>query len=229
MKASEGIVKLHFVRPEVTAASRAAADHFNHLSAVDVSHFLLMATRAEGKVLETFRAQVKVHEQELRELKEIRIERIIKNHAQLLALVDALRLVVPLTDRQHATAQRELVAMNLVRQSTVNADLAEVAEFWEVYDYLQSLSEDPVVDHSMIAINLNEFAERAAEHKQKLADIGTLRNLLPNSRSRKFIEKNRAVDSAVRDAFNRRNLMSGRGPTVKCWMFQNPDVKRGNA
>jgi len=200
---------------------------------MDVSHFLLMATRAESKVLETFRAQVKVHEQALRELKEIRIERIIKNHAQLLALLDALRLVVPLTDRQHQATQRELTAMALVRQNAVNADPAEVAEFWEVFDYLQSLSEDPVVDHSknsdLIAINLNEFAERAAEHKQKLADVGTLRNLLPNSRSRKYIEHNKSVDSAVRAAFNRRNNMSQRGTTVKCWIFQNPDAKRGNA
>jgi len=229
------IVKLHFVRPEVTAASRAAADNLNHLSAMDVSHFLLMAARAEGKVLETFRAQVKVHEQALRELKEIRIERIIKNHAQLLALVDCLRLIIPLTDRQHAGAQRELVAMALARQTAVNADPAEVAEFWEVFDYLQGLSEDPVVDHSkkpdVIAINLNEFAERAAEHKQKLADVATLRTLLPNSRSRKYLTHNKGVDSAVRAAFNRRNnQLTQRGTTVKCWIFQNPDqTGRGNA
>ncbi|WP_313314605.1 toprim domain-containing protein [Stutzerimonas nitrititolerans] len=228
------IVKLHFVRPQVTSQSRAAADNLNHLSAMDVSHFLLMATRAEARVLETFRAQVKVHEAALRELKEIRIERIIKNHAQLLALLDALRLVVPLSDRQHQATQRELTAMALVRQNAVNADPAEVAEFWEVFDYLQSLSDDPVVDHSknpdLIAINLNEFAERAAEHKQKLADVGTLRNLLPNSRSRKYIEHNKSVDSAVRAAFNRRNnTLTQRGTTVKCWIFQNPDAKRGNA
>ena len=227
------IVKLHFVRPEVTSASRAAADNLNHLGAMDVSHFLLMATKAEGAVMETFRQQVKVHEAALRELKEIRIERIIKNHAQLLALLDALRLVVPLTDRQHAATQRELTAMAITRQSAVNADPGEVAEFWEVFDYLQGISDEPVVDHSknpdLIAINLNEFAERAAEHKQKLADIGTLRNLLPNSRSRKFIEKNKSVDSAVRAAFNQRNPMSSRATTAKCWTFQNPDAKRGNA
>jgi len=228
------IVKLHFVRPEVTAASRAAADNLNHLSAMDVSHFLLMAARAEGKVLETFRAQVKVHEQALRELKEIRIERIIKNHAQLLALVDCLKLIIPLTDRQHAGAQRELVAMALARQTAVNADPAEVAEFWEAFDYLQGLSEDPVVDHSkkpdVIAVNLNEFCERAAEHRQKIADIGTLRTLLPNSRSRKYLTHNKGVDSAVRAAFNRRNHLSQRGTTVKCWLFQNPDpTGRGNA
>ena len=218
------IVKLHFVRPEVTAASRAAADNLNHLQATDVSHFLLMAVRAEAAVLEAFRQQVKVHEQSLRALKEIRVERIIKNHAQMLALVDALRLVVPLTDHQHAAAQRELTRMALERQTAINSDPQEVAEFWEVFDYLQSLSDDPVVNHSkkddVIAINLNEFCERAAEHRQKLADVVTLRTLLRNSRSRPFLESNRAVDSAVRAAFNQRNPLSPRCTTVKCWTFK---------
>lgn len=218
------IVKLHFVRPEVTAGSRVAADNLNHLQATDVSHFLLMAVRAEAAVLEAFRQQVKVHEQALRALKEIRVERIIKNHAQMLALVDALRLVVPFSDQQHAAAQRELTRMALERQTAINSDPQEVAEFWEVFDYLQSLSDDPVVNHSkkddVIAINLNEFCERAAEHRQKLADVVTLRTLLRNSRSRPFLESNRAVDSAVRAAFNQRNPLSPRCTTVKCWTFK---------
>lgn len=219
------IVKLHFVRPEVTSDSRAAADNLNHLQASEVSHFLLMAAKAEQKIMETFRAQVKVHEQSLREMREIRIERIIKNHAQMMALVDALRVVVPMSDRQHAGVLRELTCMAIARQHDVNADPKEVAEFWEVYEYLESLSDDAVVNHSkkddLIAINLNDFCERAAEHKQKLADAATLRTLLRNSRSRPFIDANRAVDSAVRAAFNSRsNSMNQRSTTVKCWTFK---------
>ncbi len=218
------IVKLHFMRPTVTSASRAAADNLNHLQASDVSHFLLLATKAEQKVLEVFREQVKVHEQTLRAMREIRVERIIKNHAQMLALLDALRLVVPITDEQLRTTREELLAMALDRQGAINADPDEVRTFWDVYDYLQSLSDDPVVNHSkkpdVIAINLNEFAERAAEHKQKLADVATLRTLLKLSRSRPCIDPNRAVDSAVRSAFNARNPMSPRPCTVKCWVFK---------
>lgn len=219
------IVRLHFVRPEVTSASRAAADNLNHLQAMDVSHFLLMAVKAEHQVLEVFRQQVKVHEQALRSLKEIRIERIIKNHAQLMALVDAMRLIAPLSDRQHDAVMRELSAMAVARQHAVNADPQEVAEFWEVFDYLESISDEPMVDHSkkddVIAINLNEFCERAAEHKQKLADVTTLRTLLRNSRSRAFLDSNKAVDSAVRAAFNsRNNAINQRCTTVKCWTFK---------
>jgi hypothetical protein len=219
------IIKLHFVRPEVSSASRAAVDNLNHLSTMDVSHFLLMAVKAEQPALEVFRRQVKVHEQALRALNQIRVERIIKNHAQLMAAADALRLLVPINDQQHAATQAELTRMAVERQGAINADPQEVAEFWEVYDYLETISEDPVVNHSkndsLIAINLNEFCERAAEHRQKLADIATLRNLLKSSRSRAYIESNKSVDSAVRAAFNAKNsALSARCTTVKCWIFK---------
>jgi hypothetical protein len=218
------IVKLHFVRPEVTSASRAAVDNLNHLNAKDVSHFLIMAAKAEHQVLEVFRKQVRVHEQSLRAIREIRVERIIKNHAQLLAMLDAMANVVPLTSEQRLATQQELMAMAVDRQGAINADPEEVRTFWEVYDYLQSLSDDPVVNHSKkpdhIAINLNEFAERAAEHRQKLADVATLRTLLKHSRSRPCIDINRATDSAVRAAYNARNPLSPRCATVKCWVFK---------
>lgn len=219
------IIKLHFIRPEVTSASRAAADNLNHLSALEVSHFLLLATKAEGAVLEVFRRQLKVHEQALRALNQIRVERIIKNHAQLMALVDALATVVPLTERQHGAALAELARMAVERQGAINADPKEVADFWEVFDYLESLGEGAMVNHSknpdLIAINLNEFCERAAEHRQKVADVATLRTLLKNSRSHAFVESNKSVDSAVRAAFNARNGgMAARCTTVKCWIFK---------
>lgn len=218
------IVKLHFVRPEVTAASRAAADNLNHLNAEDVSYFLLQAVKAEGKALEVFRAQYRQHEMTLRALRDIRVERIIKNHAQMLALVDALALVVPLSKEQIQATRETLIQMALERQAAINADPAEVAEFWDVYDYLESLSEGPVVNHSknpaLIAINLNHFYELAAEHRQKLPEKTALQKVLSASRSRKFIESNRGVDSAVRTAEAARNSLYQKCMTVKCWMFQ---------
>ena len=218
------IVKLHFVRPEVTTLSRAAADNLNHLGARDVSHFLLMAAKKEAAVLELFRERVKVHEATLRGLPQLRVERISKNHAQMMALVDALRLIVPLTDHQVASVQQTLRGMALERQAAINADHPQVAEFWEVYEYLESLGDGPMVNHSkkdeLIAINLNEFCERAAEHRQKLADVNTLRDLLRESRRHKLIEANKSVDSAVRAHWNLKNPLSPRCTTVKCWVFK---------
>src|SRR5690606_5993656 len=133
--------------PEVTSASRAAADNLNHLDVREVSHFLLMAAKKEAAVLELFRERVKVHEATLRGLQQIRVERIIKNHSQVMALVDALRLVVDLTDHQVATVHQTLMTMALERQAAINADHPLVAEFWEGLECLESLGDGPVVNH----------------------------------------------------------------------------------
>jgi hypothetical protein len=147
----------------------------------------------------------------------------------LLALLDCLRQVVPgISDAQVSATQRQIITMALERQASISADHPAVAEFWEVFDFLEGLDgEGPVVNHSNnaekgeIAINLNDFYERAQEHKQKLPDINVLRDLLKESRSRKFVEANVAVCSAVRKHQARRaNLTVFKSPTVKCWIFQ---------
>ena len=248
------ICKLHFVRPQVTPQSRAAADRLNALDGESLSHFLLLAVEQEAQVLELFSQRMPEYEAKLRKLHShciscgseyapgnenaackpcgnslrgyIRVERIIKNHAQLLALLDCLRLVTPLSDTQVSATQRQIVGMAIERQASISADHPQVAEFWEVYDYLEGLDADgPVVNHSkkteLIAINLNEFAERAAEHRQKLAEVTVLRDLLRESRSRKFVDSNRTVDSAVR-AYQaiRNNHTVTKSPSVKCWIFK---------
>ncbi|MER2103738.1 MAG: bifunctional DNA primase/helicase [Pseudomonas atacamensis] len=219
------IIKSHFARPEVTTESRAAADNLNQIPVEQLSHFLLLAVRAEAQVMAKFAERVLIHEQQLRRLKEIRVERIIKNHSQLMALVDCLRLVCPLDDNHVATTHQALMAMALERQAAISADHPLVADFWEVYEYLESLGEGPQVNHStdpkLIAINLNEFAEKASEHRQNLADLKTLRGLLVNSRSHKWLESNKAVYSAVRASQAAGNAMFNKPTTVRCWIFQS--------
>ncbi|TNB92234.1 bifunctional DNA primase/helicase [Pseudomonas jessenii] len=218
------IIKSHFARPEVTNESRAAADNLNLIPVEQLSHFLLLAVRAEAQVMAKFSERVLVHEQQLRKLKEIRVERIIKNHSQLMALVDCLRLVCPLDDNHVATTHQALMVIALERQAAISADHPLVAEFWEVYEYLESLGEGPQVNHStdpkLIAINLNEFAEKASEHRQNLADLKTLRGLLVNSRSRKWLDTNKAIYSAVRASQSAMNGTPKRSTTVRCWIFQ---------
>ena len=219
------IIKSHFARPEVTTESRAAADNLNLIPVEQLSHFLLLAVRAEPQVMAKFAERVLVHEQRLRKLKEIRVERIIKNHSQMMALVDCLCLVCPLDENQVVTTHQQLTTMALERQSAISADHPLVAEFWEVFEYLESLGEGPQVNHSadpkLIAINLNEFAEKASVHRQNLADLKTLRALLTESRSRKLLETNKAIYSAVRASQSAGNSMFNKPLTVRCWVFQS--------
>ncbi|MCY1363584.1 hypothetical protein D9M69_503520 [compost metagenome] len=132
--------------------------------------------------------------------------------------------MVQLSDHHVNETQRCIVQMAQERQAAISADHPAVAEFWEVYEYLENLDDGPVVNHSknpeLIAINLNEFVQRASEHRQQLADVGTLREVLRNSQSRKFLGASKAVDSAVRSHHALRNPMLARPGTVKCWMFR---------
>ena len=219
------IIKSHFARPEVTSESRAAADNLNLIPVEQLSHFLLMAVRAEAQIMAKFAERVLVHEQHLRKLKEIRVERIIKNHSQIMALVDCLCLICPLDENQRITTHQALTVMALERQSAISADHPLVAEFWEVYEYLESLGDGPQVNHStdpkLIAINLNEFAELASIHRQNLADLKTLRSLLTESRSRKLLETNKSTYSAVRASQSTGNALFNKPLTVRCWVFKS--------
>ncbi|OAX88914.1 toprim domain protein [Xanthomonas nasturtii] len=213
------IVKLHFKRPQVTTESRIAADNLNALQVEEVSHFLVRAIRQERAILDLFAERVKVFEAKLRAQQDLRLERVIKNHAQMLALFDCLRLVVALPDDMVEQTRLALLDMALERQKAISADHAMVNEFWEAYEYLEATGHGKaVVNHSRdaqrIAINLNHFAARASQFSQSVPDLKVLRALLGDSRRHKFIGANVAVNSAVL-----KDDLTGVGTTVKCWVF----------
>ncbi|NMI30429.1 bifunctional DNA primase/helicase [Xanthomonas hortorum pv. vitians] len=212
------IVKLHFKRPQVTTESRIAADNLNALQVEELSHFLIKAVRCEGAILEKFAERVKFYEARLREKPDLRLERVIKNHAQMLALLDCLRMVITIPEEMIKATRDALLEMAFERQKAISADHAQVNEFWEVYEYLEASGNGkPVVNHSRdnsrIAINLNQFAGKAAQFSQVVPDLKVLRGLLADSRRHKLVSANTAVNSAVlTNGF-------GAGTTVKCWVF----------
>jgi hypothetical protein len=214
------IVKLHFRRPQVTTESRIAADNLNALQVEEVSHFLVRAVRQERAILDTFAERVKLFETKLRAQPELRLERVIKNHAQMLALFDCLRLVIAIPDAMVEQTRRALLDAALERQKAISADHVLVNEFWESFEYMEAAGNGkPVVNHSRdaqrIAINLNHFAARAANYGQNVPDLKILRSLLADSRRHKLISANTAVNSAVMtDGYG------NSGQTVKCWVFQ---------
>ena len=251
------IVKLHFTRPVLTDESRAAADTLSRMDGEALSHFLLQATRKEAEVLTRFHEVFPQYEAKLRRLGDtcfccgarlsgdahrcsscqsdlvghLRIERIVKNHAMFLALLDCLALVVDIPAGMVSQTQRTIVRIALERQAAISADNPVVTEFWQVYDYLQSLSENPVVNHSKnpaeVAINLNEFVERAAEHRQRLADMSTPRELLKDSRQFRYLD-NKAVDSRIRELQRAAAPLDNRPSKVRCWVFTNPNYQPGD-
>ncbi|MNY43662.1 hypothetical protein D3C86_1786360 [compost metagenome] len=146
----------------------------------------------------------------------------MKCHAQLMSLVDALRLVVRLTDEQYAAATQLIGDMAAERQLIINADHPIVQEFWDAYAYLNGDDEQaPRLNHSCnddeIAISLNHFIEEAAQHRQQVPALRDLKKVLRTSRLHKFLEV-KTVKSRMRQSESQAG--SGRPATVHCWVFK---------
>jgi hypothetical protein len=225
VEASEAIMQriCHITvdRSAHTAQTRAAALKLEQMPVDALSHFLLLAARAEAKVMETILAQAPQHEQALLDHPEIKTTRIAKNHGQLLAVFDALSHVLKLTDEQKEAVHSAVVAMAIERQAAISSDHKIVQIFWERFDYLDTWNAAaPSLNHSRnpreIAVNLNHFEQIAAHHRLEVPSLSDLKKYLRTSRSRKFVDM-KAVNSAI---WLHDNTDETRGRTVKCWVFQ---------
>jgi hypothetical protein len=218
------IVHLHFDIEGHTAESKAAADHLERMPVEHVSGFILRAAQAEAKVIETFKTRTAVHEATLRARPDVKNLRIAKNHAQLMALFDALRHIVPISDDQAEYTLDHITEMARDRQQAINADAPIVQEFWELVDYLDG-DETPLLNHSRepseIAISLNHFVQVATDKRQQIPDVSALKKVLRTSRFRKFIDI-KPVNSAIHARYNRsKDANAADKPTsVRCWVFK---------
>jgi hypothetical protein len=148
--------------------------------------------------------------------------RICKNHAQIIAAVEALEHVTPITRQQKQSTINTLIEMAVARQMAINADHPLVTEFWEKFDHLSDTGGDERLNHSRkadyIAISLPELYEHAAKHGTTLPAYADMKRLLPESRARKF-HGYHTVNSA---------LYEGTGKSVKCWVFRREGAASRN-
>lgn len=194
-------------------------DLFKRLASYPVkkcSQFILLATKAEAAIMQTIAERHPVYVKVLDANRNIKQQRIIHNHAQLMALVDALRVVIKFSDEAYLMVLEEIVAMAEERQHAINADHPRVQEFWEIYDFIESKSDSDVLNHAtadeLIAINLNDFVQKAETHRQQIPEMSELKKMLRTSRARKFIDY-KGVNSAITKK------------TVKCWVFEREPKK----
>lgn len=219
------IVHLHFDVASHTDKTKAAAERLERVGVEAVSGFILKATKMEAEILATVKEQTPHFERLISDTKTVKSVRIAKNHAQIMALVDALCKVIDISDNQKMAALDMCLDIAAERQQAINADHPMVQEFWDVYDFLESDGDDRLLNHSradgIIAINLNHFAQVAADRKQQLPPLPDLKRLLKTSRQRKFLDT-RAVNSCIHAHYNAHKPMNA--PTkplaLKCWVFK---------
>jgi hypothetical protein len=216
-----------------TPESKAAADQLGQIGVESLSGFLIKATLAEKAILASFEERLPFHEKRLLKVKGVRNLRIVKNHAMLSALVDAMSHVVHIGNAERELTHSFIEDMTAERQEAINADHPTVQNFWEIYDFLNGHDDTPRLNHSrkeeqQIAINLNHFVEVAADRRQQIPDMNELKKLLKTSRTRKFIGI-KPVNSAINAVWNARRKEEGgteKPSTVKCWVFENPSTER---
>ncbi len=224
------IVHLTFDRSAQTPKTREAAVKLENTPVEEVSGFILRAAQREAQILDTLAKRTPHHEAELQRNPLVKSTRVAKNHAQLLALADALRLVAPLSDEQQEALQGQIVQMAVERQQAINSDHPMVAEFWEVFDYLDSHVATPM-NHSRkpddeIAVNLNHFIQVARERNQQVPSIGDLKKVLRTSRRHRFVDV-RNVNSGIRVQLQ--NQKEVRSTAVWCWVFERNKSKSAKA
>ena len=224
----ERIIHIWLDKSNQTESGREAALELSRMSARDVSGFLLKTAMAEASILQLMESRLRGYERAIAQAGSRNL-RIQKNHAQLMVMVDALEGLLPITSQQIDEAKSALVDMALAREQSLRRDHPMVELFWEVYDYLDGGDDadcDAMLNHSrdtgLIAINLNHFAQLAAERKQVIPSLTDLKRILPTSKRHKLIDKNRAVNSAIHARHNVNIGVHGRKlpSTVKCWVFE---------
>lgn len=231
----ERICHMTFDTRGFTPASYESAKALEKVEIDQVSGFILAALKREAEVMGLATADHDDNINFLLAQDGIYKPRIAKNHAQLLSMATALRSVVTVSDEQFALVQAQVVAMARERQQAINADHPLVHEFWEAFDYLDALGyttvkgehfDRPLLNHSrddkLLAVNLNEFVERANAHRQQIPLLAELKKVLRTSKTRRFIEI-RSVNSAIRAGIQPAtdiDVAKTVPKTVHCWVFE---------
>ena len=135
----ERIMAIHFDKARFSSAGKIAGEQLSRIDVEKVSGFVVHAVRREEAILKAYREAFKRHEAIMMRHPGIRNGRLAKNHAQLAAMLDAMRLVVGnLTDTQVAEAHAFILTMLEERQRTVESDHPHVEWFWERFDYFRA-------------------------------------------------------------------------------------------
>lgn len=208
----ERIMALTFDKSGWTAETKAAAERIENWPIERVSGYIIHAARREAALLDRYAERFVQHEARLIAIEEIRNYRLVKTHAQLAAMIDALPIVLTDMRREWIDAAQKLVErMCIERHLAVANDHPHVQIFWERYEWLeQNEHVDHPINHSrtpdrVIAISLNEFEERCASRRLSLPAMNDLRKALKTSRRYPFVGTG-SVNSVT-------------GKTIHCWTF----------
>ncbi|CAN5865604.1 toprim domain-containing protein [soil metagenome] len=213
----ERIMGIHFDKSRFSPATKIAAEQLARYPVEKISGFPIHVVRREEEILKRYREAFKLHEAAMVRHKGIRNGRLAKNHAQLAAMLDAMRLVITnISNRDVEDAHAFILTMLEERQRTVESDHPFVELFWERVDYIaanEPPSPERPINHSrtteFFAVSLTDFERKCGDMRLSLpCPMTELKRVLKTSKARKFVAA-KPVNSKI-------------DKTVNCWVFENP-------
>lgn len=229
------ITHLEFDQSTHSKDSYEAAKLLESFPAEKCSGWLIKCITQESEIMQLFHSKVDGYIKQILMRDDVKEIRIAKNHGQIRALLDCLKLVTPISEGQYQDAANMIMEMSAERQKACSDDHPIIDEFWEIYEYLDSVSsrggmsmadetadmadyDDPdlslINQHTkdgFIAVNLPHFERIARDYGQQIPEMGVLKRYLKSSKKYKFVAANKAVHS------------SHTHKPVKCWIFSTPN------
>ncbi len=221
----ERLIRIYTDKKRHSPDTRLAARRLELYPVEKVSGFIHRAVSRERAIMEMFLALSEPETTRLCGCENILHPRIAKNHAQLIALVRALKCVIDIPDEWLNATCQELERMAAEQVKAVTDDLPEVIAFWEAFDYLDGITKYGVNHYGKgcregIAISIPQLAQAAAIHRVEIRTDREMIELLAAGRSRPLTGRKTIRSEVSRQANAGRGVAEAREPEVlKCRIF----------
>lgn len=221
------IVQYKFTKEQMSKKGLYASRNLERYEQSQISQFILLCIEKENAVLESYRLGMERYDEILHQEKyNVKSSRVIHNHAQLLALFDAmcthvLKDLIPNDIQQKV--RDELFGMAQNRDKVLKSDPIIVQNFWNTVEEMEDAikiptNQETVLNHSaksdLFAINFAHLYRVAADYRYSLPEVNELQNALRHSLHYRFVEANKAIQSKISST------------TKRCWIFEKPTSQR---
>lgn len=221
------IVQYKFTKEQMSKKGLYASRNLERYEQSQISQFILLCIEKENAVLESYRLGMERYDEILHQEKyNVKSSRVIHNHAQILALFDAmcthvLKDLIPNDVQQKV--RDELFGMAQNRDKVLKSDPIIVQNFWNTVEEMEDAikiptNQETVLNHSaksdLFAINFAHLYRVAADYRYSLPEVNELQNALRHSLHYRFVEANKAIQSKISNT------------TKRCWIFEKPTSQR---
>lgn len=227
------ICHIHTSRADHRPGSRDAAIWLSQCPIEQVSGFALRVAGRQKDLMQTVADRMAGYVDELHKSGSVPTIRIAECHGMLMALVDALAQVVPVSTIQRGAMHELVRTMAAERQRITGQDSPTVTAFWEAFEFLDGPSTplNHASKEGTVAINLNHIYQLAREKGVPMPLLDDVRSQLETSRRYKFVSRKNVKSGLIEIKGDKMHPACAglAGKALFCWVFTDQDNRRWKA